>query len=849
MHKPSLAQIVHRASFPRQRTSDPATFAAHIALNLVPEVRIETSTFYGSLDSVEAQYPGLDYSYGPHRMRLSRFPWHYKLFKVFDELGLSEEEISSLCRWEGTKSARQRYEKEEGVKVRDTTAEAIRPASPSPLPSVIVHVEDGPEPAREERMKTAALGEAEFEDGAIDDRGVDCELHPQEGEDSSDDDMESCGVELNHRLLAATAAREQGANVPLDEDWEQWLKEAGERGSYTDVLNAIRSGQPLNFLYDLPASMHRPARASVQHSVSFSEPLNLPTPPTQSGSDFQFSKPPGSTMIKAIFYSKFDTQEGPKVVHQVPDGAIIPSVTPPSQPLFLTFSDISFFVIPRQELCGNLIQVCTNGFRILGYPICMKSPRYDRNEFIFNFCLVLAEEEDFSSYKSVVQKLADLMHGLEEQSGFLSKDYSKSGEGKVYSLCETLMEDLNNYCECMIPIDELNTLNIKLFPVYPTPPPVRAWQVPLFTVRYQAFLDENWDLTMQRIVPHINGVNSVRVISFLADTDFSLTCRAIRHLLYYGCLFLLDIFSFSAIYAPTALFSSTIAADESMQQECARYVNTLFASSMTAPTAPPVFSSGYNKDDVWPLAGDPTPSLGTDSIMPTTSENLSPTATPSPANTSTIIASAASTTGRPANQFSPDREVVDGVGIVELYASLKQGQSVKQWYLQHTHQLTHIDIRRFITFGIIKGFLYRVHKYAVATGNPAPQIKSGVTTPRSHYHSTPHSGTSSRGPGTGANSPYASSAGDEPAPISQHHHHHHHRSEDARDRASVHSGGRSVLLIDEEDEEDFINDKDLSKYLDGMHCFDQICTELEISERELTTRLKRYHGEVLIIHR
>jgi hypothetical protein len=113
-------------------------------------------------------------------------------------------------------------------------------------------------------------------------------------------------------------------------------------------------------------------------------------------------------------------------------------------------------VIPRQELCGNLIQVCANGYRILGYPICMKSPRYDRNEFIFNFCLVLSEEEDFSTYKGVVQKLADLMRGLEEQSGFLSRDYSKSGEGKVYSLCETLMEDLNNYCECMIPIGEFS---------------------------------------------------------------------------------------------------------------------------------------------------------------------------------------------------------------------------------------------------------------------------------------------------------------------------------------------------------------------------------------------------------
>jgi hypothetical protein len=82
----------------------------------------------------------------------------------------------------------------------------------------------------------------------------------------------------------------------------------------------------------------------------------------------------------------------------------------------------------------------------------MKSPRYERYEFIFNFCIVLAEEEEFGSFKSVVQKLADLMCGLEEQSGFLSRDFSQGGKGKVHSLCETLMEDLNNYCECMIPI-------------------------------------------------------------------------------------------------------------------------------------------------------------------------------------------------------------------------------------------------------------------------------------------------------------------------------------------------------------------------------------------------------------
>ena len=54
---------------------------------------------------------------------------------------------------------------------------------------------------------------------------------------------------------------------------------------------------------------------------------------------------------------------------------------------------------------------------------------------------------------------------------------------------------------------------------------------------------------------------------------------------------------------------------------------------------------------------------------------------------------------------------------------------------------------------------------------------------------------------------------------------------------------------EEREEEDFIDDRSLVKYLDGMHCFDQICTELEVSERQLMGRLRRYPGEVMVIHR
>ncbi|KAJ5601014.1 hypothetical protein N7510_010548 [Penicillium lagena] len=278
MHKPSLAQIVYNATFPRPLTSDPGSFAAHITRNLVPEVRLETSIFYGSLDCIEAQYPGLDYSYGPHRMRLGRFTWHHELFRVFDELGLTEAEILSLCRWEGTRWARERYEKEEGISVRDTTAHSIRPATPPPSPSVEVHFEDfcGPEEELDYNIDTRSdhtvrasqRNSTEF----LEHKGED---HEVEEEDYSDEEMESCGVALNSRLLAAMAARDQGANVPLDEDWEQWLKEVGdgERG-YSEMFHAIRAGQPLNFLSSL---RHREGTRIATSATSFFESIPLST--------------------------------------------------------------------------------------------------------------------------------------------------------------------------------------------------------------------------------------------------------------------------------------------------------------------------------------------------------------------------------------------------------------------------------------------------------------------------------------------------------------------------------------------------------------------------------------------
>lgn len=124
---------------------------------------------------------------------------------------------------------------------------------------------------------------------------------------------------------------------------------------------------------------------------------------------------------------------------------------------------MSTYLIPTQQFCDLLITVCTNHQRVIGYPVCVREGKYSRNEYIFNFAVVIDESvQDWAAYAEVVRKLGRLLRGLEEQGGLLSREEDGVWEvdgsrdatsgSKIYALCEVVLEDLNNYAECMIPI-------------------------------------------------------------------------------------------------------------------------------------------------------------------------------------------------------------------------------------------------------------------------------------------------------------------------------------------------------------------------------------------------------------
>lgn len=242
-----IAHLLYSYLYPHPTPNDPPSFSAHLARNLVPEVRIEVSNFYGDLNSAEARYPGLNYCHPPHRMRLSRFPHHGRLFDAFDRLGLTYNEIQDFCCWEGTKWARERYEKDEGVKVVDTTGDGIRPYvdrrdmtfdderrrhSITRKTDISVIVEEAGPSTRQPPIEE---DDEEMHDSGSE-GGLDTETEAEPPSEVAARRQHIAELEhrrdqaitqrINQRILAAW---EQGQRLPPD--IEQYLKEQSERGS------------------------------------------------------------------------------------------------------------------------------------------------------------------------------------------------------------------------------------------------------------------------------------------------------------------------------------------------------------------------------------------------------------------------------------------------------------------------------------------------------------------------------------------------------------------------------------------------------------------------------------------
>ncbi|PFH57335.1 hypothetical protein XA68_15207 [Ophiocordyceps unilateralis] len=364
-------------------------------------------------------------------------------------------------------------------------------------------------------------------------------------------------------------------------------------------------------------------------------------------------------MIQAIFYARFFPQQGPKIVAQSPPGCVTPSDGSTRPPL-VDFDVLQEYIIPRQAFCNHYVTINSpdGKYSILGHPVVIANSKYLRNEFIFNFGLIIESDVDQTPYERVVRCLAATFSEMEKQDEYLSRGgsdfrFRPRSRRPIEGLLEIVKEDLNNYGECMIPVDDANTINMKLFPHHPTPPVLEGWHVPVAKTKFSDIVDPTWDLTLQKVIGKIDGVSDVRRIAYEAAVSLDLAKVALRHLLYYDTILILDIFFFSSCYAPRPGIHDFVRNLDGIVDECAGYV-------------------------------------------------------------------------------SHGRARVANYHLVKLMTSFSQGKSVKEWIMASNDNgfdvLSHVDVRRFVQFGLIKGCLYRLHKYviskqylaALATGQSRP---------------------------------------------------------------------------------------------------------------------------------
>ena len=179
-------------------------------------------------------------------MRLSRWPWHRRLFRALDSLRLTNSEIAGLTKWEGTKWAKEKFEKEQGIKIRDSASDDMPDAA---------DIKDW-----YPKRKGAGIDSHDAENRKL---GISSEESEDEMETDSEEEYESVGFSLNERLRVQAARREAGEhNAVLDEEWEQWLKNAIETGELSTFAQQLsRRGTDVSIAPLLPPDIVSAARA------------------------------------------------------------------------------------------------------------------------------------------------------------------------------------------------------------------------------------------------------------------------------------------------------------------------------------------------------------------------------------------------------------------------------------------------------------------------------------------------------------------------------------------------------------------------------------------------------------
>ena len=459
----------------------------------------------------------------------------------------------------------------------------------------------------------------------------------------------------------------------------------------------------------------------------------------------------GFEPIHTVFYSNFHPTEGSKVCYQFPPDNL--------HNYNINFNSLKNYIIPKQQLCHKLLTMKYENYRIVSYPVTVNSPLYARNFFSFNFVFIFPYDCETSPYEPAIARLAKMFRVLEEQNQILSlaendpvfyKDPSTLSNRKyssfsIQDLVMRIYQDLNSYSECLIQINDSNYVDIKIFPLVPPPTAIQLSieAVPISVVNLNKVIDLNWDPTMLNILPFIDGLNSISSIAKLSDSDENLVIECIRHLIYYKCVIITDIFQFSNIYAPTNLIT-TFLSDPKLSYDCQSYVTLpRNAEILKLPfNEIPISNSNSNIGSSSNLTKDSNRYHHHRKNSSMSSQNSAgPNLFMSPARSSIVSSSPGSlypNRKHSESSMSSDGQFFRSVDkynylptrstLFDLYRSFNHAITIRAWYEKNYDVINsnNIDIRRLIKFGITKDLIYRVYSYPVMNNSKSKEKDNNI---------------------------------------------------------------------------------------------------------------------------
>ena len=377
------------------------------------------------------------------------------------------------------------------------------------------------------------------------------------------------------------------------------------------------------------------------------------------------------------------------------------------------FDSTSEYIITGSELTGKIITLSTHDVHVMTRPTQITNEKYERNSLLFSIGMVLRRAADPRPFRPLISKLAMTLRNMEIESGILSDPIKV--RRTIQPLLERVLISMNSpRWECNLLLDRSTSLNLKLFhPPKPPASPVRNYQVPVLLVRDFQLGYYEWDLAINWVILHIDGITNARQISVKAEVDLEMVLACLRVLKHHGIISVVDMFLYTNRYECTERAAAMLTGREDKllqeaidfavkrpQQQAVQLVPPPVPPPRTVPTTTTV-SSGGGSSDLSNTAGSPksgtSPYLGSipSSSYPPRSLNLFGGGGGSQRNTNFRHMMTASSIERDQASFleGAQRHLEDRrhlkAALAELYCGCNRNLSFGDLWLSLTTELPH----------------------------------------------------------------------------------------------------------------------------------------------------------------